>query len=70
MFNTSCVQLCALCGGRVGATNRENIYHLCILLVFTSNYSTMHGVRHIRVLKMLVLRKRRYLLTSLATIKT
>jgi hypothetical protein len=30
----------------VGATNWENIYHLCILLVFISNYTTMNGVEH------------------------
>ena len=28
----------------VGATNWESIYHLCILLAFTGNCTTMHGV--------------------------
>ena len=32
----------------VAATNRENIYHLCILLVFISNYTTVHAVEHIK----------------------
>jgi hypothetical protein len=31
----------------VGATDRENMYHLCILLVLISNYTTVHGVEHI-----------------------
>jgi hypothetical protein len=26
----------------------SNIYHLCILLVFVSNYTTMHCVEHIK----------------------
>jgi hypothetical protein len=30
----------------VGATHWENAYHVCILLVFISNYTTMHGVEH------------------------
>jgi hypothetical protein len=34
----------------VGATNWENIYHLCILLVFVSNYTKVHGVKRIEVL--------------------
>ena len=33
----------------VGAKNWENIYHLCILLAFISNYTTMHGVEHIKL---------------------
>jgi hypothetical protein len=33
----------------VGATNWENISHLCILLVFISNYTTMHGAEHIKL---------------------
>jgi hypothetical protein len=33
----------------VGATNWENIYRLCILVVFISNYTTMHGVEHIKL---------------------
>jgi hypothetical protein len=34
----------------VGATNwGEKVYiNLCILLVFISNYTTMHGVEHIK----------------------
>jgi hypothetical protein len=54
--------VCALCGGRVGtthpedgqerlkcvgATNWENMYHLCNLLVVISNYTTMHSVEYI-----------------------
>ena len=31
------------------ATNSENIYHVCILLVFTSNYTTIHGAEHIKL---------------------
>jgi hypothetical protein len=52
--------VCAMCSGRVGSspnsttgtTNREaeKIYHLCILLVFINNYTTMHGVEHIKLL--------------------
>jgi hypothetical protein len=34
----------------VGATDWENIYHLCILLVFISNYTTMHGVETINII--------------------
>jgi hypothetical protein len=34
----------------VGATDWENIYHLYILLVFISNYTTMHGAEHIEYL--------------------
>ena len=32
----------------VGATDRESIYHLCILLVFIGNYTAMHSVEHIK----------------------
>jgi hypothetical protein len=32
----------------VRSTNLENVYHLCILLVFINNYTTMHGVEHIK----------------------
>ena len=33
----------------VGATNWQNIYHLCILVVFISNCTTMQGVEHIKL---------------------
>jgi hypothetical protein len=33
----------------VGATNRENVYNLCILLGFVSTSTTMHGVEHIKL---------------------
>ena len=33
----------------VGATNSENIYHLCILLAFISDYTTMHCAEHINL---------------------
>jgi hypothetical protein len=36
-----------------GATNWKNVYHLCILLFFISNYTTMHGVEHIKYFKIL-----------------
>ena len=42
MFKMSCVLACALSGGRVGTT-AVPIYHVCILLVFISNYTTIHG---------------------------
>jgi hypothetical protein len=32
----------------VVATNSENMHHLCILLILISNYTTMHGVEHIK----------------------
>jgi hypothetical protein len=32
----------------VGVTNWENIYYLWILLVFTNNYTTVHGIGHIK----------------------
>ena len=33
----------------VGATDWENIYYLYILLVFISNYTTVHGVEHTEI---------------------
>jgi hypothetical protein len=33
----------------VDATNGENIRHLCILLVFISNYTIVHGVERIKL---------------------
>jgi hypothetical protein len=33
----------------VGATNSENIYHLCILLAFISDYTTTHCAEHIKI---------------------
>ena len=42
MFKMSCVLECALCGVRIGT-------HLCILLVFISNYTTMHGAEYIKL---------------------
>jgi hypothetical protein len=45
MFKMSSVQVC----GRMGATNWENVYYLCILLVSISNYTTMHGVGHMKL---------------------
>ena len=60
MFKMPCVLVCALCSGRVGSSpnsttgttkrEAEKIYHLCILLVFINNYTTMHGVEHIQLL--------------------
>jgi hypothetical protein len=34
----------------IGAKNWENIYHLCILLVFISNYTTVHSVECIKII--------------------
>ena len=31
------------------AKNSENVYHLCIWLIFISNYTTMQGVEHIHL---------------------
>jgi hypothetical protein len=52
----SCVLACALCGGRVGG-KKIYIYIiiLCFLLVFISNYKTMHGVEQIKKRKVMLL---------------
>jgi hypothetical protein len=34
----------------VDVTNSENIYNLCILLVFISNYTTMHDIERIKLI--------------------
>jgi hypothetical protein len=50
MCKMSSVLVCALCGcqvGTSGGTNWENIYPLCILLVFIGNCTAMHGVERI-----------------------
>ena len=34
----------------VGATNWKSIYHLWTLLVLISNYTTMRGVQHVKLI--------------------